>query len=57
MSRGVNIPISAIAECDDCDWFCDDYTKSQSKARSHSIQKDHDVCVEVVKTIKYKGSH
>lgn len=42
-----------LAQCRDCDWIDDDYTKAERTARSHAASTNHMVVVERGQTWTY----
>ena len=45
--------ISAMADCDDCDWQEEDYRTVQKDARQHAIKTGHTVHVETTYSQTY----
>ena len=54
MQRSFGIT-SAIAECLDCSWHCENYKNAQAVAARHAEHHKHKVRVEVVMSGHYDG--
>ncbi len=54
--RSENGVIHEMANCLECDWTCDDYTKARRSAYNHSKNTGHTTECEVARIFKYYGS-
>ena len=46
--------ISQIANCETCDWDCQDYKSARSEARKHTLKTGHKTWVETVTFSSYE---
>ncbi len=45
--------VHGIAECQTCEWSCEDYLTVQSKAAEHSKKTGHTVKAELAYVVEY----
>jgi len=45
--------VHGIAECQTCDWFCEDYLTVQRKAAEHSKKTGHTVKADLGYVVEY----
>jgi hypothetical protein len=46
--------VHGIAECQDCDWRCEDYLLVEKKAMEHAKAEDHHVALDLGYVAHYK---
>jgi len=48
--------VHAIFECQDCDWYCADYSYGPTAAIKHARENKHDVFGETGNAVRYLSS-